>query len=95
VSEGNGTGLRRNTVVVVSGTLPSGEVIAQEVSLTHDPGAPSSALIGSAFNVIRQVGGLSLDSFDKESMYFYPLSKFDRVTFQVKKVQLAVTGLIQ
>jgi hypothetical protein len=87
--------LRRRSVVVVSGKLPNGEEVFQELELGHDPGTPSSVLIGNAFAIIRQVGGLSTDSADKSSLDFYPLSKFDKVNFTVKNVQLATNLSIQ
>lgn len=82
--------LRLKSTVVISGELPSKEVISQSIGLEHDAGAPYSSLIGNAFQVIRQVGGLSVDSLDGQSMDFYPLVRFDRINFSVKTLVITV-----
>lgn len=83
------TKLRSTSVVDVAGTLPNGETVVQEVKMEHDVGAPAGGLISQAFVLIRQYGGLSVDSVDHEAMDFYPLSKFEKVTFSVRRVALA------
>lgn len=81
--------LRKQVTVLVTGYLPDAKTVFQEISLTCDAGTPSAAVIAEAFKVIRNVGVLSTSSADNEQMDIYPLSKFDRINFAVKPIQLA------
>lgn len=84
--------LRKQVTVVVTGHLPDKTTVFQMITLQCDAGTPSATLIANAFNIIRGFGVLSTSSADNEQMDIYPLSKFDRINFAVKPIQLA-TGL--
>lgn len=85
--------LRRQSSVVVTGYLPGGTSVFQIITMDHDAGAPASALIGQAFLLIRQTGGISVDVENAEEMDFYPLSRFEKTNFAVRAISLAATGL--
>lgn len=89
---GNGVGLRQKSIVVISGELPGGGEIVQNLALDHDTGVPEGNLIGQAFAYARQAGGLMIDA-PGGSVYFYPLIHFTRVHFEVKRVVLQEVGL--
>jgi len=89
---GNGVGLRQRSLVVISGELPGGEKIVQNLALDHDTGVPEGNLIGQAFAYARQAGGLMVD-VPGGSVYFYPLIHFARVHFEVKRVVIQDVGL--
>lgn len=81
--------LRKQRSVVVSGVLPNKEQVFQEFKFEYDADAPPAAVIGQAFALIRQIGGITISSADNQEMDFYPLVKFDKVNFAIKQVELA------
>lgn len=81
--------IQKSVTVLVTGYLPDERTVFQEITLRCDMGTPSSALIAEAFKIVRSFGVLSTSSADNEQMDVYPLSKFDRINFAVKPIQLA------
>ena len=84
--------LRRKSTVIVTGTFALGDkqTVFQEVTVEHDTGAPDSALIAQAYQLIRQTGGILVDSPDQ--MDYYPMIAFSKINFAVKKITLATTA---
>jgi hypothetical protein len=79
--------IRSQSVVRATGKLANGEKIFQEIPITHDVGAPDSAILARGFQLVQQVGGLLKEAGDK--MKFYASGVFpDGIEFEVKKVQL-------
>ena len=82
---------KQQSVVVITGTLlASGEKVTQELPLTHDSGAPDSALIAMAWQTFRQTGGILVDA-EGGTMDFYPLSTI-KANFAVKRVLIAFSA---
>ena len=83
-------GKQQSVVVITATILSTGEKVVQELPLTHDSGAPDSALIAMAFQVFRQSGGILVDA-EGGTMDFYPLSTI-KANFAVKKVLIAFSA---
>lgn len=82
---------RRQSTVVAVGVREDGFTCEQEVPLEHNP-APDAIVIGAGFAKMNQVGGFMKDGLDGQSVEFYPLASFKKVTFSLKKVSLATVG---
>jgi hypothetical protein len=82
------------STVVITAKLPSGKVISQELPIPHAPGVQDFQLIDQAIKTTRAVGGLMGDSDEPDAIKFYPLMMLtDGLSFKVKRVTLAVSGL--
>lgn len=83
--------MRQKSTVIATGTLAhDGTTVFQEIGIEHDTGAPDSALIAQGYNLIRQTGGILVDTIDQ--MDYYPMIAFRKVNFAVKRITLAHTA---
>ena len=83
----------RVSVVQMIGEHLDGEKfnVTQEQAIQHTPGAPEELICAEAFKLFRSFGGLIEEPGDG-TVNFYAASRFHRVRFVVKKIQLASNG---
>jgi len=78
-----------STPIEVSGTLKSGEKIAQVLSIPHQQGHQPALVLMGALNFVRQYGGLIIDGTEG-GVDFYPLEQFDGpLQFRARSILLA------
>lgn len=76
------------TTVELSGKLEDGTVITQIYPVQHPSGEADSIIIARAFQMLKNTGGLLIDT--PNGMDFYLGSKFaGPIHFEIKKVSLA------
>ena len=79
------------TTVELSGKLEDGTTITQVYPVQHPSGEQDSIIIARAFGMLKNAGGLLVDTAD--GMDFYLGSKFvGPIQFKIKKVSLAGAG---
>ncbi|MHB8501494.1 MAG: hypothetical protein ACYDHE_11190 [Candidatus Acidiferrales bacterium] len=83
----NATLPMQQSKVVMTGKLPTGEDVVQEIAMNHAPGTPDSALMAKALEMIRGAGGLMIEG-DKGAINFYPLLGLKLINVAVKRVVL-------
>lgn len=82
---------RRQSIVVITGYRSIGDEVSevvQEALIDHSPTTPDAVILGEAFRRVHAAGGLMNDGPD-DSINFYPVQSLSKVSFSVKKVQLA------
>lgn len=65
--------------------------VIQEQAIQHTPSAPEELICAEAFKLFRSMGGL-LEEPGDGTVNFFPASRFQRIRFVVKKIQLAGAG---
>jgi hypothetical protein len=79
----------QKSTVVISGKLPSGKIISQDLPIPHAPGVADFQLIDAAIKSVRSVGGLMGDGEESGTVNFYPLLMFTGgINFKVNRVAL-------
>jgi hypothetical protein len=77
------------TSVELSGKLENGDIITQVFPVQHPSGEADSIIIARAFAMLKNSGGLLVDT-EGGGMDFYLGSKFvGPIHFEIKKVSLA------
>ena len=83
----------QQSTVVISGKLPDGKVIVQELPIPHTAGVTDFQLIDAAIKAIRAAGGMMTDG-ENGTVNFYPLLTLtDGINFGVKRVSLVIGSL--